>query len=188
MSFTLPKDVRLASHLDAPALRRLVNTAYKELADRGLNFTGTYQDEEKTIERMRGAEVYLLFREDDLLASITLEARPATEEDHACLYINQLAVHPNQKRRGLATYLLELAEARARSLCLEHLRLDTAIPATHLVEMYGRRGYRVISEVQWDGKTYRSFVMEKSLVNSASAVSRNGSARHQTIATTPPTN
>ena len=61
--------VRLAGELDVPALRLLVNAAYRQLADMGLNFTGTYQDEQVTRERMQGREVYLVFREQELVGS-----------------------------------------------------------------------------------------------------------------------
>jgi ribosomal protein S18 acetylase RimI-like enzyme len=158
MSTTL----RSATDADVPALRRLVNAAYRELADRGLNFTGTYQDEATTRERLRDAEVFLLCDGDELRASICLRVLPADGE-RLCLYINQLAVHPEHKRRGLGTQLLDLAEARATERGLDTLRLDTAIPAAHLVSLYAARGYVVVDEVQWEGKTYRSYVMEKRL-------------------------
>jgi ribosomal protein S18 acetylase RimI-like enzyme len=159
MSFPLPQDVRLATDADVPALRRLVNAAYRELADLGLNFTGTYQDEAITRQRMRDAEVFLLYRDGELVASLSVTVKG--DEPH--LYINQLAVRPDRKRQGLGRYLLDLAEARAHVSGVSLLRLDTAIPATHLVEMYRQRGFRVIGEVQWEGKTYRSYVMEKTL-------------------------
>jgi ribosomal protein S18 acetylase RimI-like enzyme len=159
MTFQLPQDVRLATDADVPALRCLVNSAYSELADLGLNFTGTYQDEAITRERMLGAEVFLLYRDGELVAS--LSATIKGDEPH--LYINQVAVRPDRKRQGLGRYLLDLAEARASASGLSHLRLDTAVPAAHLVEMYRQRGYQAIDEVQWDGKTYRSCIMEKRL-------------------------
>jgi hypothetical protein len=105
--FALPEDVRLAAVADVPALRRLVNAAYQELAELGLNFTGTYQDDEVTRERMREAEVLLLHRDDDLVASISLAIRPVGDGSDQCLYVNQLAVRPDRKRRGLGAKLTE---------------------------------------------------------------------------------
>ena len=163
MPFTLPGDVRRACDQDVTELRRLVNAAYKELADLGFNYTGTYQDEEVTRDRMREAEVFLLHRDGELVGSINLSVKEVDGEGSACLYVNQLAIRPDRKRQRLGSYLLDLAEERARSLGLARLRLDTAIPAVHLVEMYRQRGYREISEVQWEGKSYRSYIMEKAL-------------------------
>lgn len=152
--------VRLAGEGDVGALRVLVNEAYRELAEMGLNFTGTYQDEELTRLRMRGKEVYLAYLGDELVGTVSLEVgRPPGEAPY--LYVNQLAVAPPHKRRGIGRFLMGLAEQRAREQGVSRLRLDTAIPARHLVEFYQALGYRVVDEVRREGKTYRSYVMEK---------------------------
>jgi ribosomal protein S18 acetylase RimI-like enzyme len=161
MLFKLPSDIRTAQESDIPQLRRLVNAAYQELADLGLNFTGTYQDDEITRERMKDAEVYLLHRGGELIASMNVSLQEA--DGQICLYINQLAVRPEYKRQGLGSYLLDLAEQRAEAAGIERLRLDTAILALHLLGIYRRRGFVEVEEVQWEGKTYRSIIMEKRL-------------------------
>ncbi len=43
------------------------------------------------------------------------------------------------------------------------LALDTAEPATHLVALYEKQGYRPVGTVDWPGKVYRSVVMSKVL-------------------------
>lgn len=161
MTLPTPHNTRLATAADVQAIRKLVNDAYQELANMGLNFTGTYQDDKITHERMQNAEVYMLHRDDELIASINVSVKDLETGNDKCLFINQLAVRPDQKRRGLGSYLLDLAEDRARQLGITRLRLDTAIPAKHLVEMYQIRGYSIIEEVQWEGKSYRSYIMEK---------------------------
>lgn len=176
---TLPPNLRLANETDVPALRRLVNDAYRELADMGLNYTGTYQDEDITRERMAGAEVYVLERQGELLASISLSVSDTSDGTGTCLYINQLAVRPDQRRNGIGTDLLDFAEQRATYGGLERLRLDTAIPAKHLVALYERRGYRPVEEVQWEGKTYKSYIMEKNLHLSGRDARRNVLFSHQ---------
>lgn len=44
---------------------------------------------------------------------------------------------------------------------INEIALDTAEPATHLVDWYTRRGYRFVQFVQWRDKTYRSKIMSK---------------------------
>jgi len=153
---------RLASDADVPALRILVNSAYQQLADLGLNFTGTYQDEEITRERMLNNDVYLAFVNDAFVGTISLEV-----ETHKgklpVLYLTQLAVAPKYKRQGLGRILLRWAEEKAKEKGIYRLQLDTAAPATHLVKLYLSLGFEIIEEVQWDGKTYRSYIMEKYL-------------------------
>ncbi|MBK9322912.1 MAG: hypothetical protein IPM97_08215 [Bdellovibrionaceae bacterium] len=48
-------------------IRQLVNSAYKELADVGLNYTATYQDEIVTRERISKGKALLLKKEGQLL-------------------------------------------------------------------------------------------------------------------------
>jgi hypothetical protein len=43
------------------------------------------------------------------------------------------------------------------------MRLDTALPTTHLLKFYLDTGFQVVDEVQWTGKNYRSGIMEKHL-------------------------
>jgi uncharacterized protein len=161
MKFSLPPEIRLAKSKDVQAIRQLVNSAYSELAEMGLNFTGTYQDEQITIDRMRNAEVYLLHRGGELVASMNLSIKERDDHHDRCVYIHQLAVRPDCKRQGIGSILIKLAENRALCAGIEKLCLDTAVPAKHLVSMYLHRGFVPIKEVQWDGKTYRSYIMEK---------------------------
>ena len=154
--------IRAATDDDVPALRRLVNAAYRVLGDMGLNFTGVTQDETTTRERMKDHEVYVAELDGRLMGTVSLQARrPADGLPH--LYVHQLAVDPSLQRQGLGSRLTALAEARAAELGLRAVRLDTAIPAEHLVRWYAKRGYVPVDERQWRGKTYRSVVMEKIL-------------------------
>lgn len=154
--------VRLADEADVPALRVLVNAAYRQLADLGLNYTGTYQDEQVTRERMQDKEVYLTFLDNQLVGTISL--RVEQKGQGWVLYISQVAVDPARQRQGIGRFLLQLAEQRAVELDIFALQLDTAIPATHLVNMYTKAGFRVIEEVHWEGKTYSSYIMQKLIV------------------------
>lgn len=41
--------------------------------------------------------------------------------------------------------------------------LDTAQPATHLVDLYRSWGFATVDTVQWPGKTYPSVIMVRAL-------------------------
>lgn len=151
-----------------PRLRQLVNDAYRELGEMGLNYTAVDQDDEVTRRRMRGKDVLMLFLGEELVGTASLEVRQPLD-DEAHLYVSQLAVHPTHQRRGLGSQLMWLAEREARARGLRRVRLDTAIPARHLVRWYEKMGYRPIRETQWRGKTYRTVIMEKVLEETSPA-------------------
>jgi len=142
-----------------PALRALINSAYQVLGDMGLNFTGVTLDDEVTRRRMTRGDVYVLERDGALLGTVTFSVKESDGTRYG--YVNVLAVAPSHQRRGVGSALMGIAEGRAREMGLDRVRLDTAIPARHLTKWYTARGYQPIAEVLWDGKTYRSVMMEK---------------------------
>ncbi|MBT9175845.1 MAG: hypothetical protein DDT20_00145 [Firmicutes bacterium] len=74
-----------------------------------------------------------------------------------------MAVAPELKRQGPGRWLLQFAAARGREQNAALLRLDTAMPATHLIALYESEGFSIVDEVQWGGKAYKSVIMEKLL-------------------------
>jgi GNAT superfamily N-acetyltransferase len=78
-------------------------------------------------------------------------------------HVGQFAVEPALQKQGIGGRLMDAAEALARAAGARELALDTAEPALHLVDLYGRRGYRLIEYAQWRGKRYRSVIMSKTL-------------------------
>ena len=60
---------------------------------------------------------------------------------------------------------MNYCENLAKNENYEAIQLDTAIPARHLVDWYKKRGYIIVGETHWDGKTYDSYIFEKSLIN-----------------------
>lgn len=153
--------LRTADNQDVPALRMLVNNSYKELSDLGLNYTATYQDEEKTLERISKGTAYILEKNFEIIATVLLKS-----ENHftgkRTAYISQFAVKSELKKSGLGTYLMGFCEQKAYADGYEGVQLDTAIPAKHLVTWYLKLGYQIVGETQWEGKTYRSYIFEKS--------------------------
>lgn len=154
--------LRLAEEKDIPSLRKLVNEAYKELSDMGLNYTATYQDEEKTKERIKKGRAFVLVENEQLVATILF-----SQENHftnkKTAYISQFAVANRYKKNGLGTRLMDHCEKLAQEENFEGVQLDTAKPATHLVNWYLKRGYRIVGEKHWEGKTYESWIFEKEL-------------------------
>ncbi len=154
--------IRRALVRDTRALTEVLHNAYAEHIAAGLNFTAGTQDETQTGKEIREREVYLIRRRTRPVATVTLAAQQ-TRAGLRRLYINHLAVVPAARESGLAGRLLDHAERVARRRGIRVLRLDTATQLHDLIDRYGRRGFKLIGERQWAGKTYRSVLMEKLL-------------------------
>lgn len=152
--------LRNALRSDVPHLRALVNSAYKELSDMGLNYTATYQDEDITLKRIEKGIAFVLLDEARIVATVLL-----SKENHITNrntgYISQFAVTPQLKKNRIGSFLMSYCEQQAQASGFEGVQLDTAIPASHLVNWYQKLGYAVVGEIQWDGKTYKSYIFEK---------------------------
>lgn len=153
---------RLATPNDVSQIRTLVNLAYKELLDMGLNYTAATQDEAVTLERMSKGRTFVLVAQKQVVGTILFfKENHFTQKNSA--YVGQFAIAPELKRNGLGSIIMDFCEQLANDENYEAIQLDTAKPAKHLVDWYLRRGYKIVGELHWDGKTYDSFIFEKTL-------------------------
>lgn len=153
-------EIRIVEDKDIPALRKLVNLAYQELADLGLNYTATYQDEATTRERVSSGRAFVVFKQNQMIATV-LFSKKNYFTDQNTAYVGQLAVHPDFKKQGWGDRLMDLCENLAQKENYRGIQLDTAKPAQHLVTWYLKRGYKIVGETHWEGKTYDSWIFEK---------------------------
>jgi GNAT superfamily N-acetyltransferase len=158
-----PYLIRLSTDSDVAAVRLLVNQAYKELADMGLNYTATFQDEEKTRQRMNRGRCFLLLDGERIIGTISIHDEDYLKRSKKCAYVAQFGIHPDYKRKKLGSLLMDHVEKLAVDDGYASIQLDTAKPATHLVAWYLKRGYQIIADYKWAGKTYESWIFEKEL-------------------------
>ncbi|MDB5032890.1 MAG: Histone acetyltransferase [Chlorobi bacterium] len=157
------------THDSIPRLTALLHRAYKRLADMGLRFLATHQTDEQTLERARDGECYLAIEDGEIIGTITYYP-PAMAHgtpwydrpDVASL--GQFAVEPALQGRGIGNMLLDHVESLARRDGAAEMALDTSEKAHHLIEYYGRHGYRFVEHTQWSVVNYRSVVMSRSLI------------------------
>ncbi len=146
----------------------LLNAAYKKLADLGFNYTASYQDSIETLRRIQKGTCLIALKENIIIGTILyysskdLKGSPWYEKDNV-VGIGQFAVSPEHQRSGIGEQLLIIAEEIARKENAEEIALDTSEGAEHLILYYEKKGYRVVENVQWEGKTYRSVIMSKKL-------------------------
>ena len=128
----------------------------------GLNYTATYQDEQITRERISKGRAFLLENDGLLIGTVLLKKESWIAEKNSA-YVSQLAIAPALKKQGFGSLLMDWCEDLARKEGFESIQLDTAKPASHLVEWYLKRDYKIVGETQWEGKSYASWIFEKIL-------------------------
>ena len=167
----------LAARDSFEALTALVHQAYAPLAAQGLNFTAATQDSATTRRRAAEGQCYVATRAGELVGTVTVcgpydvESAPWTTDvpwfrDRDTAHFHQFAVAPGLQGHGLGRRLIQTCEDWARAGGYRRMALDTAEPATQLRALYRRMGYADVGQVQWQGKTYRSVIMQKSLDSS----------------------
>ena len=136
----------------------------------GFNYTGTYQDEATTLERVAEGECYVMLEGGKIIGTITLCLPPFRWAGESGWYTRsgvfscgQFAIEPHLQRGGRGSKLMDFVERRAAVLGANELALDTSEGATHLIDFYTKRGYRFIEHIHHEGKTYRSVILSKSL-------------------------
>ena len=82
----------------------------------------------------------------------------ALQEEIRTLYISSLAVSPDCRRIGIATYALNQAATIASKLCKEALELAVLKKNAPAVRLYVRHGYRVEEEKR------RSLILRKQIM------------------------
>jgi len=146
-----------------PDLTDLLHRAYADLAARGLRYLATHQDDGVTRRRVAGGECFLAEEDGRIVATIVLRG-PGSDPGHpGRAWFEQFAVEPDRQGRGIGARMLAFVERRARALGAVEIALDTALPATHLIEFYARRGYREVGRVSWEVTSYESVILAKGL-------------------------
>lgn len=151
-------------------LTAFLHRAYEGLAESGLRYVASHQDEATTLRRIRGGECFLAFVDGRLAGTVTFHeaahARGCPWYDRPDVAnFHMLAVDPDFRGRGLAGLLIEHVEDRAEVTGAAEVACDTAEQATLLIGLYERRGYRFVDFADWRPTTnYRSVILSKRVI------------------------
>ena len=168
-------DIRLLAARDSlEALTELLHRAYAPLVARGLNLTVGTQPVATTQRRIAEGQCFVAEQRGRIVGTVTvcgpydLHSSPWAAgvpafRDRDTAHFHQFAVAPELQHRGLGRRLVAACERWAREHGYKRMALDVAEPAVELRALHRSLGYVDVSTVQWDGKSYRSVVMEKPL-------------------------
>ena len=159
---------RLSDSDDLGELTALLHRAYARLAQMDLHFVATAQDVDTTRSRIEGAECYVAELGGKIVGTITFRSPERSSgsgwyERPDVASFGQFGVEPETQGQGVGSALLQHVEDRARDTGAKEIALDTAQPATHLINLYSKRGYRIVDHVKWDDVNYSSVIMSKTL-------------------------
>lgn len=144
----------------------LVHASYKQLADMGFRYWGTWQSEDDTVQRCGEGHCLVAVKDDRLVGTVTVkqskdDGDPEWYLQEGVWVVTQFGVLPSLQGEGLGSRLLVEAERHAFSQGGLEVAIDTAEGATHLIDYYAKRGFRRVGSVDWGGTNYVSVVMSK---------------------------
>ena len=153
-----------------PQITALLHRAYRPLAEGGMRFYASHQDDTATLDRITKGLGFLGFVNERLVATITLYPPGAghrqgwyAEHLDAAVF-GQFGVDPDSQGRGIGDRLLAHVEHLAGSdLRATQIACDTSERAHRLIGVYERRGYRRVGTTQWNVTNYRSVILSKPL-------------------------
>jgi ribosomal protein S18 acetylase RimI-like enzyme len=148
----------------------LLHRAYKPLADAGWKYVASYQDDTRTLHRIKTGRCFLLTDQDKIIGTIvyytTLYNRPdcpAIYNETGFSHFGQFAVEPFFQKQGLGSMLMNHVEQFAQAEGNHTICFDTSEHAHHLIDYYKKRGYEFAAYHQWVDTNYRSAIMKKVL-------------------------
>jgi GNAT superfamily N-acetyltransferase len=151
-----------------PALTRMLHRAYAPLADRGMRYLASHQDDATTLARITYGVALLAMDRDVVVGTATYYR---TKRASGCAWYDrpdvasfgQLAIDPAYQGRGIARMLMATVEQRAREDGAAELAIDTSERAVELIATYTGRGFRLVGHTQWPDTNYRSVILSKRL-------------------------
>lgn len=153
---------------DLSALTALLHRAYKPLADAGMRFMASHQDEATTLRRLRKGRAFVAEVAGELAGTIAYyppgsHAGCEAYRQPGVAVFGQFAIEPALQRCGLGTQLLNIVEQCARSDGASALALDTSEHAAELIRWYSRRGFTLAGRTRWPEVNYDSVILQKAL-------------------------
>jgi ribosomal protein S18 acetylase RimI-like enzyme len=153
---------------DVESLTVMLHRAYAPLAAQGLRYTATYQTPEVTQQRLARGHPLVAVSEGRIAGTLTVyppdpDSGVALYRDAQGCHFGQFGVDPVFKGRGVGRALHAAALAHAVSQGARFMGLDTAAPATALIALYQRWGYRIVDRHQGVSTNYESVIMRRPL-------------------------
>ncbi len=129
--------IRRADSNDGEAILACLASAFAPYRDSytPAAFIDTVLDPELVQHRLRERCIFVAVSKEEVVGTIACAA--SGDEGH----LRGMAVLPEWQGAGVASALLEAAEAELRNQHRKHVTLDTVEPLKHAMRFYGRHGF-----------------------------------------------
>ena len=128
----------------------------------------THQGDDITRRRLSHGECWVASIDGRIVGTVLFEPDGRAHgnpyyETPGVSYFGQFGVDPPYQKLGIGRALLDHLERRAADQGAREIACDTAEGARHLIDLYERRGYRKVGEVDWPVTNYNSVILSKKL-------------------------
>jgi ribosomal protein S18 acetylase RimI-like enzyme len=142
--------IRLAQMEELEALHAIVKDATKQMDEQGIpQWDDVYPDKETVTQDIERREMYVIEQNGRAAGIIVINEEQPPEYAAVpwmyagrALVVHRLTIAPAHQRSGLATRLMDLAEATAVAQRYDCVRLDAFMQNPAAVSLYEKRGYR----------------------------------------------
>ncbi len=135
--------IRPAQPHDAATVRALVHEAYSHWIPRLGRVPGPMRDDYD--RRIAANQLSVLEQEGEIVGIVVLEEQPA------CLFLENVAVRPEEQGKGYGHKLIAFAEQEAARRDLPELQLCTNARMTENIALYEHLGFREIGRISGEG-------------------------------------
>ena len=130
-------DIRSANFADTSVVRDLVRASYSKYIERIGKEPAPMSDDYASL--IGAGDVWVAVEDDEVLGMLVMQV----VEEH--LFVDAVAVRPDQQRRGLGRVLISFAEGEAQRNGLREIRLYTNEKMFENLAIYEKLGFEEIN-------------------------------------------
>lgn len=142
----------------------LIKESFKERLAQGLNFTCSRISIEEFRRQLVDGKVLVAKNDSNELVGTCSLHIYTDDENFQYGYIEYVAVHPNCKRQGIGSLLLDECLDYLRNKGCSYVLSDTALAAKSSIKWHRRNGFVKIELKSYNSTDYYSILFRKSIV------------------------
>lgn len=140
-------------------------------------WTDTYPNRSIIESDIKKGVLYALKNKNKIIGAININEEQSAEyaqinwlfNDQKVLVVHRLVIDPNHQKKGYARVLMDFAEKFAKEQKYTSIRLDAFTKHERVVEFYHKRNFIIRGEVNFPGRSFPFYCMEKEILTNSLA-------------------